>query len=119
MAIRYYAQSIGSVTIKNGDKKYKVEIRQGNCLAVFIAVSKNPNATGKDDAYIHTLFRFFADEQHIKTMMKLNYPLFGNTEVAEVKLNTYYKESLTLCKYLPKAGYKVTLFYKEPKTKKK
>lgn len=36
MAIRYNKNVMGTITIKQGENKFKVQIRQGNCLAVFI-----------------------------------------------------------------------------------
>jgi hypothetical protein len=62
MAIHYGDRKtslMGTMTIKQGEKKFKIEIRQGNCLAVFLHICKAEDGKG----YIHTLYNFFADEQ--------------------------------------------------------
>lgn len=112
MALTYSSEMLGTLAIKQHNRNFKIDIRRGNCLAVFVYVRKNPDSTGKHDKYIHTLWNFFADEQHIKNIMKHEHNLLGD-EVVSIKLNTYYKESMTLVKWLTKSGYKVTCYYKE------
>ena len=56
---------MGTITIKQGENKFKVQIRQGNCLAVFIHVSKQ-----EDRRYLYTLYSFYADEAHLKRIIK-------------------------------------------------
>lgn len=112
MAIRYFSNSMGKISVRRRDgSKYNVDIRQGNCLAVMIYVSKNDDGT-----YTHTLWSFFADEAHVKNMVKGDCKLLGN-DIAGVKLNLYYKECNTILKYLVRQGYKVSCYYKEPKKK--
>lgn len=123
MALHYYEGRIGTLTIEQenaGEKhRYEIQIRQGNCLAVFIHVRRATPAElercpkGK---YIHTLYNFFADEQHIKNILKNEGQLIGD-KVIKIELNTYFKESKTLLKYFTKAGYKVTCYYKETNKK--
>lgn len=118
--LHYYETKLGEVTVKQGDEKFKVQIRQGNCLAVFVYIRKATEeelAKNPDGKYYHMLYSFFADEKHCKNMMKEYGNVLG-TDVVNVKLNMYYKESWTLLKYFVKSGYKVHCFYKEPKKKK-
>ena len=125
MAIRYNGNIMGTVTIaqqrKDEDKprKYKIQIRQGNCLAVFLHVYKFENLEDPKKCWMHQLINFFDDEQHIKNCMK-NFPshdcldfFFG--KVVSVKLNLFYKESNILLKYFVRSGHKVTCYYKEDK----
>lgn len=116
--LRYTSTTIGELVIKQNEKKFKIQIRQGNCLAVFIHVRKNEKSKGKHDRYIHTLYSFYADEQHLKKIVKE----FGNVisdEITSLRLNMYYKECYTLLKYFVKQAKSVTCYYKEPKTKQK
>ncbi len=112
--IRYSSIKLGELTAYNTDgSSYKVQIRQGNCLAVFITVSKQD-----DGKWLHTLWSFYADESHLKNIEKAH---DGNPfcygDVRNIKLNVAYKESITLLKHFTKAGYKVTAYYKEEKSK--
>lgn len=127
MALCYNGVTMGTVTIRQekeveeGTKrtfKYEIQIRQGNCLAVLIHVRKNPDSKGKDDRYIHTLYSFFGDEQHLKNLLKNEGRIFWD-EVVSIQLNMYYKECATLLKYMTRAGHKVTCYYKEPKRSEK
>lgn len=117
MALRYNGTTIGKIVIKQGENKFNLQIRQGNCLAVIINVRKatedelNEHPKGK---YIHTLYTFFGDEQHLKNMMK-NYGNVLSDEVISIELNMFYKENYTLLKYFVKSGYKVKCYYKEEK----
>lgn len=90
---------------------YKVEIRTGNCLAVLIQVTK------KDGGFYHWLWQFFVDEKHIKNIRKDGTKIFYDTKVVRIRLNGYFKEAWTLAKYAVMDGYKVEMFYKEPKVK--
>lgn len=119
--IRYDATKLGTVTVKQDGKKYNIDIRSGNCLAVFVYIrkateeelAKNPN--GK---YYHMLYSFFGDEKHCKNMMKAYGNVLG-TDVVGIKLNMFYKQCWTMLKYFMKSGYKVKCYYKEEKEKKK
>lgn len=119
--LRYTGTTYGKVYIEQVHKdikqRFTIEIREGNCLAVFIHVRKatdeelTKNPQGK---YIHTLWNFLADEQHAKNILKHQEKVLGD-EVLKIELNMYYKECYTLLKYFMKSGYKVTCYYKEPK----
>lgn len=122
--LRYNGTTIGTIVIKqhHGDEdyKYKLQIRQGNCLAVIIWVRKSTpeelkkNPEGK---WFHSLFTFFADEQHCKNIMKEYKDIMMGEKVIDIKLNLYYKECNTLLKYFVKSGHNVRCYYEEPKEK--
>lgn len=102
---------MGEITARSREgHNYKVQIRQGNCLAVMITVNKQA-----DGGYLHSLWSFFVDADHMRRISK-HYggdPFCGTTDVRSIKLNLAYKESNTLLKVFTKAGYKVTCYYKE------
>lgn len=135
MALRYYEEQLGKVIIKqrkreNGEfvlnekgkqvwNKYEVQIRRGNCLAVFIHAYKD------GDKWMHQLYTFFADSQHMRNMMHDPHMALHGTknhlipdEVVRIELNMAYEECETLLKYLTRDGYVVKCYYKKPKTKK-
>lgn len=118
--IRYDSTTIGTMVLKQGEKRFKLQIRKGNCLAVIINVRKADEEELKehpDGKYIHTLYTFYADEQHLKNMMKM----YGNVladKVVSIELNLFYKENYTLLKYFVKSGHKVKCYYKEEEKKK-
>ena len=115
MPLSYNGTTIGKIVIKQGKNKLPLQIRQGNCLAVIINVRKADEEELKehpDGKCIHTLYTFYADEQHLKNMMKM----YGNVladEVVSIELNLFYKENYTLLKYFVKSGYRVKCYYKE------
>ena len=69
MAIRYNGNIMGTVTIaqqrKDEDKprKYKIQIRQGNCLAVFLNVYKEENPEDPKKCWVHQLMNFLAKKK--------------------------------------------------------
>lgn len=107
MAITYNKNVMGTMSIKQGANKFKIQIRQGNCLAVFIHASKQ-----EDGKYLHTLYSFFVDEAHLKRIINGDRPFWD--KVVSIELNLYYKECATLLKHLVKF-YKVKCYYKEGK----
>lgn len=118
--LRYNGTTIGKVVIKQQDKKFTIQIRQGNCLAVLVHVRKLTDEERKEDSvnkYRHTLYTFFADEQHMKNILKHEKSVFGDENVVRIELNLFYKECKTLLKYFALSGHKVTCYYKEPKKK--
>ena len=116
MALTYNKNEMGTFTLVQKDKCFKIRIRQGNAMAIFLNIYKKENPENQDLCWVHQLVTFFANEEHLKRCLK-NYTfndLFGG-EIKNIKLNLCYKESKVLLKYLTKAGYKVTCFYKEEK----
>ena len=125
--LTYNSTTIGTLTIeqKLGDNayKYNLQIRQGNCLAVILYVRKStPEELAKntEGKYYHQLHQFFVDEKHMKNIMKdYGTILDPMDKVIKCRLNMYYKENYTLLKYFVQSGYKVTCYYKAPKTSKR
>lgn len=105
MAVTYNKNLMGTITIKQGENKFKIQIRQGNCLAVFIYVRKQ-----EDGQYLHTLYSFYADVAHLNRIIKREGKPFYD-EVVNIELNMYYKECATLLKHLVKFN-KVKCYYK-------
>lgn len=117
MALNYTGTTIGKIVIKQGENKFNLQIRKGNCLAVIIHERKCTEEELKEHPqgkYVHTLYSFFGDEQHLKNMMK-SYDKVLFDEVVSIELNMFYKENYTLLKYFVKSGYKVKCYYKEEK----
>ena len=97
--ITYNENLLGKMIISQRENEFEIEIRQGNCLAVFIH-------KGENEVY---LYSFFCDSDHIKRMVKAG-RIFSD-EVKSVRLNLRYKESLTLAKAFTQIGYEVTCYY--------
>jgi hypothetical protein len=124
MALRYSGIKYGTVCIKQDvpdgpawrERKFNIEIRQANCLCAFIFVRKATEEELKDNPkgkWLHQLYSFFVNAQHIKNIMTENGGKCFFDEVVSIRLNMFYKESWTLLKYFTKSGYKVTCYYKE------
>jgi hypothetical protein len=101
------------------DKEHKVTIFSANALCAMVEITPIPAEERENPAekFYHNLFGFFADEQHIKNVMKADkeaLPLLGG-KVTRIELNLAYKESWTLLKYFVKSNYKCKVFYKEEK----
>ena len=101
--------------------KFKIQIRRGNCLAVFMHIYKDSEPKDTERPWVHELVSFFADEQHIKNILKeYKKDAFKGVfwgDLKNIRLNMYYKECNTLLKYFVRDGLKVQCFYKEPKKK--
>ena len=104
MALTYNKNVMGKLVIAQGTNEYEVEIRQGNCLAAFIYPYQD------ESVWYHQLYSFFADEQHIKNILKHQERLFLDV-VKSIRLNLAYKECSKLLKHLTKNGYEVTCYY--------
>lgn len=140
MAIQYNGTVIGTLTLcqakreKNGDGKYvevkddkgrtvydryPIQIRDGNCMAIFLYVYKQDEPENPDIPWVHSLQSFLVDEQHLKNFIrdrKSNvFEYILNGKLKNIKLNIYYKDMLTLAKYMTRDGLKVSCYYKEPK----
>lgn len=120
--LNYSSTTYGYLTIKQDDARYKIDIREANCLCAFIHVRKATEEELKrfknpDAKYIHSLYSFFCDEQHVQNILKNNNgKLFGDP-IINISLNLYHKQSWKLLKIFTKLGYKVTCYYKEEKSK--
>lgn len=100
--------------------KYPIQIRDGNCMAIFLHIHKIKNLENPKKCWMHDLIMFFVDEPHLKRCLHHD----GKNETFEslfygklqnIKLNIYYKNMLTLARYLTRDGHKVTCYYEEPK----
>ena len=113
--IRYDSTTIGTMVLKQGEKRFTLQIRKGNCLAVIIHVRKltdeemleNPGSK-----YMHTLYDFYLDGKHLSNRLKKDGDILGK-DIVDVELNLFYEESQTLLKYFVKGGHKVKCYYKE------
>lgn len=125
MAIRYNGNIMGVVTIaqqgKDEDKprKYKIQIRQGNYLAVFLYVYKQENPEDPKRPWVHQLMNFLGDEQHLKNIVKEKKTgvfawMLSADWIDKVELNLFYKESNILLKHIVK-HHEVKCYYKEGK----
>lgn len=111
----YYAHRIGDIYARCEDNKVRrCNIFGGNALCIMTQWFKDEK-TGKT---MERLLNFYNDEQHIKNIMKEYKKLEPVDDITAIRLNTYHKESLVLAKYFTLSGYKVTLYYKEPKKPK-
>lgn len=113
MALRYSEKTMGTFDLIQGENKYKIQIRQGNALAIMIHTSKFHDNEKDKDMWKHTLVCFFIDQTHLKNCAKDGLKKFFWGEVKNIRLNMYYKECYTLLKYFVKEGWKVNCFYKE------
>lgn len=141
MAIRYNGTTIGTLTLcqarkeknSNGEyvevkdekghtvfKKFPIQIRDSNCMATFLHVYKEKEPLDPKRPWIHVLVMFFMDEQHLKRCLKSDgreqtfESIFGG-KLKNIRLNIYYKNMLTLAKYMIRDGLKVTCYYQKPK----
>lgn len=117
--LHYNKPIYGYIYYKN--EKYpnthKVTIFSANALCAMVEITEIPKKERKNpkNKFLHHLFGFFADEQHIKNVMKHEgeaLPMMFS-KVTSIKLNMYYKEARTLAKYFAKSKYKVTCYYEE------
>ena len=94
--------------------KWKVLFHPANCeTGAFIYHYKNDNGEKCAQPW-----NFLDGKQHINNIMKnsSDHTLLG-AEVDKVKLNAYYKEAMSIVKACAQSGYKVEVYYKEPKEK--
>lgn len=143
MAIQYNGTTIGTLTLcqarreinENGEyvevkdakgrtvyNKFPIQIRDGNCMAIFLHIQKIVNLDEPKKCWRHDLIMFFVDEQHLKRCLhsdgkKKTFEELFYGKLENIKLNIYYKNMLTLAKYMTRDGLKVTCYYKEPKKK--
>ena len=119
---------MGTLTLVQTDKKtgekhsFPIQIRQGNCLAVFMHIYKEAEPADPEKPWVHQLIMFFGDEQHIKNCLqdhkKDGFKGIFWGDLKNIKLNIYYKPCQTLLKYMTRDRLKVQTYYKEPKQPK-
>lgn len=113
--ISYDSTTIGTMVLKQGGKRFKLQIRKGNCLAVIIYVRKLTDEEMLENPcskYMHTLYDFYLDGKHLSKRLKKDGDVLGK-DIVDVELNLFYEESQTLLKYFVKSGHKVKCYYKE------
>lgn len=102
MAITFNENLLGKMVIEQNGNEYEIEIRQGNCLAVFIYKT--------EDGY--GLYNFYADLDHIKRIRKSHEgKLLFYDKVVSCRLNLRYKEAQTLARYFAMDGVEVVGYY--------
>ena len=120
--VRYSENTIGTITMvqnRNGEaRKFEIQIREGNCLAVFLHVYKNEHPADPAKPWVHQFINFLSDTQHLRNIIKRQKKdvfawMISADSIESVKLNLFYKESNTLLKYMVKDGLTVECFYKE------
>lgn len=143
MAIEYTGITIGTLTLcqpkreKNGDgkyadvkdakgrtvyDKYKIQIRESNCMAVFLHIYKQDKPDDPKRPWVHQLQSFIVDEDHLKNVIKKRkegevFEYILNGKLRDIRLNIYYKEMQTLAKYMARDGLEVKVYYEKPKAK--
>lgn len=103
----------GVITWMCGKEKFKVNIYSANCLGALIYDFRDEE-TKKS---MYQFVGFWYDETHLKRCLGLvkGYDNHYKDTIAKIKLNTYYKDSCKIAPLFAKAGFKVELYYKEPK----
>lgn len=100
--INFTEELLGKVTIKQDINEFEIEIRRGNCLAVFIY----------DNGENYILYNFYADKAHLNNIKKNYGKIWSDSDkVISCRLNLRYKESKTLLDYFVKDGIKVECYY--------
>ena len=142
MAIEYNGTVIGRLTLcqarreKNDDgkyvevkdekgrtvyNKYPIQIRDGNCMAIFLPIYKQEKPEDPKWPWVHQLQSFLIDEDHLKNVIKERkqnvFEYILNGKLKNIRLNIYYKDMLTLAKYMTRDGLEVKCYYEEPKKK--
>ena len=104
MAITFNENIMGKLVIKQQKREFEIEIRQGNCLAVFIYETVDENG----DEY-YNLYSFYSDSKHLDNIIKSNGSPFFD-DIASIELNMKYEECEQLLKRFVKF-HKVTCYY--------
>lgn len=113
MAVNWqWKDKMGEITCnREGVGKFKLSVYSGNCMCVMVY-----NYKEKGQKY-YICHGFFNDETHLKKCLGLvdGCENIYKNEWVKWKLNTYFRDSLKLAKWLTKAGFKVELYYEEIK----
>lgn len=116
MALYYNANTIGTFTLVQKSWKGQIQIRQGNALAIFLCIYKDPKPQDPKRPWVHQLMSFFVDKEHMNRCLKeTSWEHLFAGKLQNIKLNLYYKEASVLLNSLTQAGYHVQCFYKKPK----
>ena len=110
-----WKEKMGTIEWTEYGQSYIVNVYKGNCLCVF---TYNYIDNGKK---VYDFCGFMHDIEHLKKCIGLAKDYEGKYDNiykdiwVKWKLNTYYKDSLTIAKWLTKAGFTVELYYKDIK----
>ena len=104
MAITFNGNIMGKLVIKQEHGEFEIEIRQGNCLAVFIHQYVN-----EEGVKMNQLYSFYSDSKHLDNIIKDNGSPFWD-EIVSIELNMKYKECEQLLRRFVKF-HKVTCYY--------
>lgn len=108
MSLQYDTRKeMGQIEMPAKDGGYcDCKILGGNALAIIVT---------EVDNWCY-LAGFFGDEEHLYRCLGLKegytQDLYDGSK--NIRLNTYYKESITLLKAFNKAGHEVTTYYEKP-----
>lgn len=112
----YWKDKMGSLMYKYRDHEpYQVTVYKGNCLCVLVYEYEE---NGKP---MYSFNNYFNDIIHLKKcvgLMKDHKGEFRNLfkdEWVKWRLNTFFKDNLSIAKVLAQAGYPVELYYEEVK----
>ena len=122
--LHYTSTTLGTITVvqqrpdEEKPRKFKIQIRRGNCLAVFLHVYKEKEPQDPKRPWVHQLAGYLADEKALKYNVKeLKTNVFAYffmaKKIEKARLNLYYAESKTLLKYMVRDGLKVECYYKK------
>lgn len=98
-----------------GKKTYTRNIYAANCL--FAVISEWYDSGNAQDMY--AVHYFINDTDHLKRCLGLKKNHEGKKEdmykdeFVSMRLNTFFKESVTIAKLFARAGHEVTLYYEE------
>lgn len=114
MAVNWkWKDKMGEVTCKNIlGQKFTVNVYQANCLAALVYEENEEHKN-------YEFWSFFNDIDHLKLCLGLKKDYTGTCEniykdtFVKWKLNIFFKEALTIAKWIAKAGYPVEIYYKE------
>lgn len=102
-----WKDKMGKMTIIQNDKKFTLNIYEGNCLAVFLYEWENEK--GED---VYQVQDFFADTRHCTNIIKNRGGHLFSDKVASIELNLKFGNANKLLNILVKNGYKVKCYYK-------
>lgn len=120
MAISYTGTTIGTIVIKQDDRRFKLQIRQSNCLMCIINVYKTEEQKRTRKGCMHQLMGFFIDEDHLKRYLKehaFSSMFYGSVE--KIELNSYYKDAQRIIKMFLRYPIDFNVIYRKPQTDEK
>ena len=110
-----WTDKMGTVECKNDEREYTLNVYLANCLCVLVYEFE------KNGKSYYEYGGHFNDLTHLKACIGLSKDWEGkhNNIYKDLwvkwKLNTFYKNTLSIAKTLTQAGFAVELFYKEMK----